>query len=144
MERDIRLTWFYNYPPATVWALLTDPALLRRWMNVNDFKAEPGFEFSQQEKPNASKGWDGIIYHKVLEVTPQKKLSYTFRGGPEKSCATLDTIVSWYIVPKNGGTELKLEHTGFKGARNYFTSYILEMGWKNNVAKKFRNALATA
>lgn len=144
MQRDIRLTWFYNYPPETIWNFLSKPELLRLWTKVNDFRPETGFEFFQQEKPNPSKGWDGMMYHKVLEVIPFKKLSYTFQGGPEKCSISLDTVVTWTLIPKNGGTELQLEHTGFEGAKNYFTSYILELGWKNNVAKKFKKALAMA
>lgn len=49
---------------------------------------------------------------------------------------TLDTIVTWTLVPKNDGTELQLVHSGFRGMRAVFTSFIMELGWKNGVARK--------
>src|SRR5690606_31574267 len=92
-------------------------------------------------KPMPRMNWDGKMYFEVLKVVPLQQLSYSFQGGPREGVITLDTVVTWTLTPKDGGTELRLEHTGFRGARNYFTSFIMEMGWKKGIAKRFSNLL---
>lgn len=141
MQRDIKIKWFYPYPPETIWEHLTNPELLQQWTSIKEFEPIVGFEFEQHERPKPSRNWNGIMYHKIIEIIPLKRLSYTFQGGPKKGIITLDTIVTWILEPKENGTELRLEHTGFKGTKNYITSFIMELGWKNHIAKKFKKTL---
>ncbi|CAG5004915.1 hypothetical protein DYBT9275_03474 [Dyadobacter sp. CECT 9275] len=143
MKRDVKVQWFYPHPPEVIWECLTNQELLNKWTFIKDFKPVVGHEFEAHAKPRKSQGFDGIMYHKVLEVIPLKKLSYTFRGGPQKGVITLDTIVTWTLTPKNGGTELKVEQSGFEGTKNYFTSFIMELGWKKILSKKITKALQT-
>lgn len=141
MKRSIKLKWFYPYPVETLWDCLTDPEKLKEWNNLkrSGFKAEVGFRWMEEQKPR--KGWDGKMYFEVLEVVPLKKLSYSFKGGPNPQTMTLDTVVTWTLTPKNGGTELHLEHTGFEGLKGLITSLIMEKGWNKHFAKKLMNYL---
>lgn len=141
MKRKIHLKWNLPHPPETVWEYLTNTDLLSQWTKIKDFKPVVGYEFTQQERAQPKRGWDGMMYHKVLEVIPGKKLSYTLQGGPEKGVITLDTVVTWQLKPHSDGTTLELIHTGFEGIKNYMTSFIMELGWRNHVIKKLKKAL---
>ena len=143
MKRDIKLQWFYPYPIETIWECLTEPEILKQWSPMKDFKPEIGFECQTIQPPRRAQNWDGIMYLKILEIVPQQRLSYSFKGGPSPGVVTLDTIVTWILIPKDGGTELQLEHTGFTGAKNFFTSFIMEMGWKKIVNKKLTKVIQT-
>jgi uncharacterized protein YndB with AHSA1/START domain len=136
MKRDIHLKWFYPKPVSEIWLCLTDPDVLKQWSRLhrtNAFKAEVGFTWMETQKPR--RGWDGKMYFKVLEVVPQKRLSYSFKGGPNPSEMTLDTVVTWELVPKKDGTELHLTHTGFKGIKGAITSFIMSKGWNKQITK---------
>lgn len=142
MKRDIKLKWFYPHPVETIWQCLTEPELLKQWsLSSGDFKAEVGFKWMEQQPPRPRMGWDGRMYFEVLEVIPHKKISYSFKGGPREGVITLNTIVTWVLHPKDNGTELHLEHTGFEGAKNIFTSFIMELGWKNKVAQRLAKTI---
>jgi len=95
----------------------------------NDFKPEVGHKFMFTTKPKIKVGFDGNIYCEVLEIIPFQKLSYSWKGGPGKGKITLDSIVTWTLTPKDNGTELQLDHTGFKGMKNYITYLIMNKGW---------------
>jgi len=142
MERDIKLSWFYPYPVEVIWECLTVPEILKQWsLSTGDFKAEVGFKWMEARKPKPKLNWDGKMYFEVLEVVPMQKLAYSFKGGPREGEITLDTIVTWTLIPKDNGTELHLEHSGFKGARMFFTSFIMEMGWRKHVHKRLVRTL---
>ena len=137
MKRDIKLKWFYNHSPEVIWDCLTKPELLNEWSSpTKAFKAEVGFKWMESQKPRPAFNWDGKMYFEVLEVIPLKKLSYSFKGGPRPGEYNLDTVVTWKLIPKNNGTELHSEQTGFHGAKNYFSSIIMEFGWKKIVTKR--------
>jgi uncharacterized protein YndB with AHSA1/START domain len=142
MKRDIKIKWFYPYPVETLWECLTDPEILKQWsLSSTDFRAEVGFKWMEAQKPRPKMNWDGKMYFEVLEVQPKQKLVYSFRGGPSEGVFNLDTVVTWTLWPKDNGTELQLEHTGFKGLHNFFASFFMEHGWKNKVAKRFAKSI---
>ncbi len=141
MKRDINIEWELPYSNENIWEMLTKLELVKQWAPaVNDFKAIEGFEYEQHQKARGD--WDGIIYHKVICIEPLKKLSYTFQSGPRKGIITMDTVVTFQLIPIENGTKLQLAHTGFIGFKNCLTSFILESGWKKQIAKRFHNILA--
>lgn len=81
------------------------------------------------------------MYFEVLEIIPLKKLSYSFKGGPNPQKMTLNTIVTWTLIPKEGGTELHLEHKGFQGIKGAFISFIMSKGWNKFFARTLREYL---
>jgi len=135
MQRDIRQQWFFNHLPETVWKFLTDPDLLAQWLMENDFKPIVGHEFKFVTRPKIKMGFDGIVYCEVLEVQPFKKLSYSWKGGSNGKI-TLDSVVTWTLTEKDGGTEVLLEQTGFKGLKNYLAYVFMNMGWKVKLQKR--------
>ena len=137
MKNEIHLEQFYPYPVARIWECLTNPGILREWSNLNKtvpFEARVGFTCTETAKPRP--GWDGNMYFEVLEVIPEQKLVYSFRGGPEPGVLNLDTIVIWSLVHQEGGTLLKLDHTGFTGLRGAMTSFMMEKGWQKSFFRR--------
>jgi uncharacterized protein YndB with AHSA1/START domain len=127
------------YPPAKVWRALTDPELLGQWLMSTDMQSAVGNSFTFRMEP--SQWWDGIVHCEVLELEREKRLSYTWRSGPESS--PLDTVVTWTLTPTGQGTRLTLEHTGFV-PKNKFAFQGAEQGWQRNVGERLRQVLATA
>jgi uncharacterized protein YndB with AHSA1/START domain len=141
MKRDIKIEWNLPYSIDKVWDMLTKKELVIKWIPaISDFSPIVGFEFEQHQKARGD--WDGIIYHKVIDLIPLKLFSYTFQSGPKKGTITMDTIVTFKLTSDNKNvTKLQLEHSGFVGARNCMTSLILEFGWKKQIAKRFKSIL---
>lgn len=142
MKNEIHLKWFYPYPVETIWEYLTDPDLLKQWSTIHRleaFNAEVGFKWISKQKPR--KNWDGIMYMEVLEVIPNQRLSYSLKGGPRPGVLSLDTVVTYTLESKDGGTELRLDHTGFKGLNGAFTAFIMEKGWGKFFKKRLMNFL---
>jgi uncharacterized protein YndB with AHSA1/START domain len=133
MSKTITQTMFYKHPAADVWDYLTRPELIEQWLMKNDFEPTVGHEFTFTTRPLPQFDFDGVMNCKVLEVAPCKKLSYTWKGGNEGRI-TLDSVVVWTLTEKNGGTELRLEHTGFTEA-NVAAFGAMNDGWYRNIRK---------
>jgi uncharacterized protein YndB with AHSA1/START domain len=127
------------YPPAKVWRALTEPELLARWLMNNDMQPAVGRSFTFRMEP--TKWWDGIVHSEVLEIEPLKRLSYTWRSGPESS--PLDTVVTWTLTATaSGGTRLRLEHSGFVPG-NKFAFDGAAQGWQRMVNERLPEVLRT-
>lgn len=129
MAHTIRQQYFYDHSPEAVWAYLTTPELMAQWLMPNDFELRVGHEFQFRYKPIPAFNVDGIFHCRVLEVLPLKKLSYTWTAGPGDGTVNLDTIVVWTLAQKDEGTELHLEHSGFK-EKNFSFYEALYDGWQ--------------
>lgn len=141
MQRDLTIKWFFPYPPEKVWECLTDPELVNTWLMKNDFKPVVGHYFQFHSRPLPKMGWDGIVYCEVLEVIPNQKLVYSWKGGPRPGVFNLDTLLTWTLSPEADGTRMVLEHSGFKGFKNMIASMIMENGWKKGIARRFGKML---
>jgi uncharacterized protein YndB with AHSA1/START domain len=113
MQKDVLKTWFFQQTPGEVWEYLTRPELIEQWLMKCDFKPIAGqkFQFINKGKIDA--------YCQVLEVVPPERLSYTWRKGKSENEITVDSVVTWTLTPKNGGTELHLKHDGFTTLQAY-------------------------
>lgn len=95
------------HPPSKVWRALTEPALLAEWLlPVFDYKLERGHAFTFKTQP--VQGWDGIVNAQMLDIEPEKKLSYRWVVGE------LDTVVTFTLTPSARGTLLSIVQAGFK------------------------------
>ena len=94
------------HPPEKVWRALTQGPLIKEWMMDNDFQPVVGHRFTFRSTPMPN--WDGIIESEVLVVEPNQKLSY--RWG----ALGLESIVVWTLAATEGGTHLRMEHSGFR------------------------------
>lgn len=135
MKQIIKHQFFYTHPIETVWEYFTKPELIAQWLMKNDFEPIVGHDFQFRTGPIPDFNFDGIIYCKVLEVVPFKKLSYSWGSGPGEGKITLDSVVIWQLEAKDNGTEVFLEHSGFEKKENWDFFNGLNHGWVG----KFQN-----
>lgn len=129
MKKIIRHEFFFSHPIETVWEYLTKPELMEQWLMKNDFQPTVGADFQFRTGPIPSLDFDGIFYCRVLEIIPFKKLSYSWKSGPGGGDTTLDSVVIWKLEPKDKGTNLLLEHSGFARKENLNFYNGLLHGW---------------
>jgi len=106
-ETELSLEFDLKHPPEKVWRALTDPVLLEKWLlPVIGFELAPGaaFTFKTQAYPN----WDGVVNCRMLEIEPQRKLSYAW------TVPFLDTVVTFTLAPTATGTRLSILQSGFR------------------------------
>jgi uncharacterized protein YndB with AHSA1/START domain len=135
MNKTIRHQIFYGHPAEAVWEYLTKPELLSQWLMPNNFQPVVGHEFQFTTKPIPALDFDGIFYCKVREVLPFNKLSYSWIGGPGDGKISLDSIVIWTLTERDNGTELQVEHSGFKPVENLALYDAMNKGWLQNMHK---------
>jgi uncharacterized protein YndB with AHSA1/START domain len=112
------------HSPEKIWRALTQGPLIAEWLMANDFQPVVGHRFSFRAAPVP--GWNGIIDSEVLVVQPTSRLSYGWTS------MGLETVVTWTLMPTEGGTHLRMEQSGFpseeganyKGAKYGWTSFI--------------------
>ena len=135
--QDIVVDEVLPHAPETIWKALTDGALMKRWMmEPTGFAPVVGNRFTYKTKPAGT--WDGTIHCEVLEVIPQQRFSYAWRGGDDANVgygSKLDTVVTWTLSKVATGTRLKLVHAGFVTPKNDTAFQNMSSGWKTVLAK---------
>lgn len=89
------------FPPEKIWRALTQPHLIEEWLMKNDFRPVVHHSFK------LSADW-GAVDCKVLEVEPNRTLSYTWAAHG------LESVVIWTLTPTGTGTQLRMEQSGFR------------------------------
>jgi len=134
---EIVVEELFPYAPETLWTMLTKADLIGRWlMEPTGFAAIEGTRFTFQTTPAGP--WDGTIRCEVLEVVPNERLSFAWRGGDDANAgygSRLDTIVTWTLAKAVGGTRLRLVHAGFELPRNETAYGRMSEGWTKVVRK---------
>jgi uncharacterized protein YndB with AHSA1/START domain len=127
----------FPHAPEQLWKTLTNGELMGRWlMAPTGFAPVKGTHFTFQTTPGGA--WDGVIHCQVLEAIPNERLVYAWRGGHERNVgygAPLDTVVTWTLARVNGGTRLRLVHSGFVLPRNETAYKGMSEGWIKVVAR---------
>lgn len=122
----------FAHAPAIIWKALTTADLIARWlMAPTGFEAVPGKHFTFQTKPAGA--WDGVIHCQVLEVIPNERLVYEWKGGDESNIgygSRLNTLVTWTLSAAENGTRLRLIHSGFIPSKNDSAFNTMGEGWK--------------
>lgn len=95
VEREI------SHPPEKIWRALTQPHLIEEWLMKNDFVPAVDHCFSLRAD------W-GAVDCKVLEIEPNRMLSYTW------AAYGLESVVTWTLTPTGNGTHLSMEQSGFR------------------------------
>lgn len=136
MKKNITHRVFYSHAPEIVWDYLTKAELMEQWLMKNNFELKLGHDFQFTAGPVPSLDFDGIVYCKVLEIEPMKKLTYSWKCGPGNGQITIDSIVTWTLEAKDNGTELLLVNDGFKEANfNVLIFNAMGKGWLDNMNK---------
>jgi uncharacterized protein YndB with AHSA1/START domain len=120
--RTVVIERVFAHPPEKVWRALTENPLIAQWLMKSDFEPVIGrkFQFRSEPVPN----WDGVIDCEVLIVDHLKRLSYSW------SSMGLDSVVLWTLSPAEGGTHVRMEHSGFPPDRQ--AAYQgAKYGWQN-------------
>ena len=108
-SRSVVIEKRFAHAPEKLWRALTEPALLTQWLLSNNFLPEVGRVFEFRNEPTGS--WDGVIECKVLAIEPLERLKYSW-------CAFgLESTVEFTLTPTQGGTQLRMEHSGFEMGR---------------------------
>ena len=137
MAASIKNQLFFPHPPGAVWEYLTNAELMELWLMKSDFQPIVGHEFQFKVKPVPSLDFDGIVYCRVLEIVPFKKLSYSWKLGPGDGTINLNSVVRWELRPKDKGTELLLDHGSFAVMENIGIFNAMNVGWLENMHKIF-------
>ena len=121
----------FPHAPETLWRTLTNGELMARWMMVpTGFAPVEGTRFTFQTTPAGQ--WDGLIQCQVLEVVPNRRFAYSWKGGHEGNAgygSRLDTIVTWLLEKVEHGTRLRLVHSGFAMPANETAFRNMSEGW---------------
>lgn len=98
------------HPPEKVWRALTESGLIEQWLLKNDFSPSVGHRFTLHGTPVP--GWSGITNCEVVAVDAPRLLAYRWGDGSE-SVSGLRTLVTWTLTPRDGGTLVRMEQSGF-------------------------------
>jgi uncharacterized protein YndB with AHSA1/START domain len=122
----------FPHAPETIWRALTSSEAMARWirMTPTGFAPVVGNRFTYQTTPAGT--WDGTIHCEVIEVIPHQRFAYSWRGGDEGNSgygSLLDTIVTFTLEKTDGGTRVRLAHSGFVLPRNETAYRNMSGGW---------------
>jgi uncharacterized protein YndB with AHSA1/START domain len=136
--QDIVVEEVFPHAPETIWKTLTTGTLIGRWIEMAPTGFEPveGKHFTFQTRPAGA--WDGVIHCQVLEVIPNERFAYSWKGGDEGNVgygAQLDTVVTFILSRVENGTRLRLVHSGFVLPKNDTAFRNMSEGWKKVVGK---------
>lgn len=105
-----------DHPPERVWAAVTRPDLLARWLLPCDVggrdggRLEPGARFSLAMPPD--EGGEGRIDCEVVEAQPGRRIAFTWRTHRDREACSeeaLDALVTFELDPlPRGRTRLRI------------------------------------
>ncbi|NUQ27386.1 MAG: SRPBCC domain-containing protein [Acidobacteriaceae bacterium] len=104
--RTLVIERVFPHTPEKLWRALTETPLIAQWLLKNDFAPTVGHKFQFRSEPMPQ--WDGVIDCEVLVVDPLKQLSYSWNA------LGLESVVLFTLAPTQGGTHLRMEHSGFR------------------------------
>ena len=129
--QDIVVDEVFPHAPELIWKALTTSELIARWiMAPTGFEPVVGNRFTYQTTPGCA--WDGVIHCQVLEVIPNERFVYSWKGGHGSNTgygAPLDTIVTFTLTRVAGGTRVLMVHSGFILPKNESAYTHMSDGW---------------
>ena len=128
----------FPHAPETIWRTLTSGTLMGSWLGMEPvgFEAVVGNRFTYRTTPAGE--WDGTIRCEVLDAIPNERFVYSWKGGHEGNVgygARLDTVVTFTLKKVEGGTRLRLVHSGFVLPRNDTAYRNMSGGWNKVVPR---------
>jgi uncharacterized protein YndB with AHSA1/START domain len=98
-----------------------------------------GHHFTLSPPPNPKANFDGTVRCEVLECAPQRRLSFSWQGGP-----VVGTTVTFDVEPAGDDTRLHFEHAGFDLEHPYGETALhgAETGWTVMLGKMANVAAA--
>jgi uncharacterized protein YndB with AHSA1/START domain len=101
-------------PPATVFALLTDPEKIVSWMGTEaTTEAQPGGLYLL--KGDAC-GRTRVVRGAFREVVPVHRLAYSFGWEGSEEVPPGSSLIEIDLIDREGGTLLRITHSGLPNA----------------------------
>ena len=114
-------------PPATVFAFLTDPQKILRWMGTEaTMEPHPGGIYLLNVT-----GTD-IARGSFTEVIPVHRLAYTFGWEKRPNVPPGSSLIEIDLLDKDSGTLLRMTHSGLPDAQECADH---EKGWTHYLAR---------
>lgn len=136
----VELGSYYAYRPEAVWAAITDPTTLTRWLmpSTGYVGAIVGTHFLLSVSPNAS----AEIACEVLAATPGCAMTWSWMDLRAPHPARW--LVTWEVHPHGRGTRLLLTHSGFDigDKRQVMARNAFARGWNQVLSGKLPDVLA--
>ena len=111
-SRSVVIERVMPHPPEKIWRALTQGALIEAWLMKNDFQPVVGRGFNFRATPMPH--WNGVVDCQVLIVEPHERLSYSWNASGDEAAGGLRTVVTWTLTPTKGGTQVRMEQSGFR------------------------------
>jgi uncharacterized protein YndB with AHSA1/START domain len=118
----------FAHPPERLWRALTQPHLIEEWLMKNDFVPAVGHRFK------LSGEWGGVLDCEVLEIEPNRTLSYSWNFDHEDPAYKLESVVTFTLEPTAAGTHLRVEQAGFRPEQKQAFGGA-QAGWKTFLGK---------
>src|SRR3954464_13803653 len=122
----------FPHTAETIWETLTSADLMGRWLGMTPTGFAPvgGNRFTYRTPPAGE--WDGTIQCEVLDVIANGRFVYSWKGGHDGNAgygSPLDTVVTFTLEKAEGGTRLRVVHSGFVLPRNDTAYRNMSGGW---------------
>jgi uncharacterized protein YndB with AHSA1/START domain len=106
--RSVVIERSFAHPPAKLWRALTQPHLMAEWLMRNDFAPVRGHRFT------LTGDWGGVLDCEVLEIEPERRLTYSWNHVHEDPAFDLRSVVTFTLSATSEGSHLRVEQTGFR------------------------------
>lgn len=117
VQREIQLA----APPATVFALLTDPEKILRWIGTEaEMEPHPGGIYL------LNVGGKSRARGRFTEVVPVHRLAYSFGWDDNEKVPPGSSLIEIDLLDKEGGTLLRMTQSGLPDAKEVAAH---EKGW---------------
>jgi len=123
--RSLKQVIYIKAPPAKVFRFIAEPRGLNRWI-LSKAKMTP------RKDGNYTFTWHGGYHHsgKVTSYVRAQKLGLTWPALSERDEIFGNTRVTFRLKPKEEGTLLEMNHTGFKSGTAWDRQYDgANSGW---------------
>lgn len=129
-----------NAPVGKVWHAITSKEEMKGWyFTIEEFKAEPGFQFKLYGE---KKGVKFPISCTIKEVQPYEKLSYSWSYDDFPA----ETLVTFELKGMGDQTELRLTHQGLENIPQENTDVSVQNhidGWDFIISSSFKQYIET-
>jgi uncharacterized protein YndB with AHSA1/START domain len=127
-SRSVIVEREFSHSPEKMWRALTQPHLIEEWLMKNDFMPVSGHRFNLRGE------WGGVLDCEVLDIEPNKKLSYTWNYAHADPAYNLTSVVTFILTPTTQGTHLRVEQVGFRPEQKQ-ASGGAKLGWQQFLTK---------
>jgi uncharacterized protein YndB with AHSA1/START domain len=123
VRREVQI----SAPPATVFAFLTDPVKILRWMGTQaTIEPHPGGLYL------VNVTGEDIARGRFTEVIPVHRLAYSFGWEGNEKMPSGSGLIEIDLVEEEGGTLLRMTHSGLPDAEACARH---EQGWTRYLAR---------